>query len=304
MLECVVNVSEGRDPARLDALARACGPSLLDVHADPDHNRAVFTLAGPGGADAAAAARALARWAVERLDLRTHEGVHPRLGVLDVVPFVALGEPGAVAVEAARGFARWLGNDVGVPVFLYGDADPGARSLPDTRRDAFARRPPDFGLPEPDARTGATAVGARPVLVAVNCRLDRDDLELARRIAGQVRERDGGMPGVRALGLRLESAGAVQVSMNVTALGATGVEAACTAVRGLAEAAGGAVAGVELVGLVPEAEFARWSAEFRTWTGLGPDAAIETRLAASAPPGSWPPGSPEPGSRPDASGPG
>ncbi len=278
-----MNVSEGRDRPRLDALARACGPSLLDVHADVDHNRSVFTLAGPGGADAAAAARALARVVVERLDLRHHAGVHPRLGVLDVVPFVALGEPAATAVEAARAFARWLGNDVGVPVFLYGDVDPAARSLPDTRRDAFARRPPDFGPPAPDARTGATAVGARPPLVAVNCLLDRDDLELARRIAGRVRERDGGLPGVRALGLGLESVGAAQVSMNVTALDATGVEAACTAVRGLAEAAGATVVAVELVGLVPAAELARWSEGFRAWSGLGPDVTIESRLAAGLP---------------------
>ena len=274
------NVSEGRDRAALDELARACGPSLLDVHADADHHRAVFTLAGPGAADAAAAARALARSAVERLDLRAHDGVHPRLGVLDVVPFVALDEPPAGAVEAARSFARWLGTDVGVPVFLYGDADDRGRSLPDARRDAFSRRVPDFGPAAADPRTGATAVGARAPLVAVNCRLDRDDVALARQIAHEVRERDGGLPGVRALGFRLASAAAAQVSMNVTDLAATGVEAACTAVRLAAGRAGASVDAVELVGLVPAAEQARWSDGFREWSRLAADVTIEARLAA------------------------
>jgi len=275
-----VNVSEGRDRALLDALADACGASLLDLHTDADHHRSVFTLAGPGDADAVAAARSLAARAVERIDLRGHEGVHPRFGVVDVVPFVALDQPARHAVDAATSFARWIASELRVPAFLYGDADPAHRTLPETRRDAFDRRAPDFGPASPDPRTGACAVGARPPLVAVNCRLDRDDIALARAIAHDVRERDGGLPGVRALGFRLESVGVAQVSMNVTALGATGVEAACTAVRDHAGDAGAAVTAVELVGLVPAAEERRWSAGFRAWTGLGPGVTIEARLAA------------------------
>ena len=141
MLECVANVSEGRDAAVLDALADACGHSLLDVHTDADHHRSVFTLAGPGDRDAGHAARALTRRAVELIDLRHHAGVHPRFGAVDVVPFVALGEPAMVAVDAARAFARWIADKLAVPVFLYCDADPRHRSLPYARRDAFENNP-------------------------------------------------------------------------------------------------------------------------------------------------------------------
>jgi glutamate formiminotransferase len=203
--------------------------------------------------------------------------------VVDVVPFVALDEPTAVAVDAACAFARWIAEDLGVPAFLYGDADPEHRTLPETRRDAFVRRAPDCDPTSGDPRAGAVAVGARPPLVAVNCRLDRDDVALARDIAHRVRERDGGLAGVRALGFRLDSAAAAQVSMNVTDLDATGVEGACRQVRRLAEAAGATVAEVELVGLVPATEQQRWSEEFRSWSGLGPEVTIEARLAAARP---------------------
>lgn len=279
MLECVVNVSEGRRRDVIDAIGAACGPALLDVHADPDHHRSVFTLAGPAERDAVDAAHALARAVAERLDVSTHEGVHPRLGALDVVPFVALDGNTDVAVDAARAFAEWIAAEVGVPAFLYGEADPDGRSLPEVRRDAFTRRPPDHGPAEPHPRLGAVAVGARPPLVAVNCDLDRDDVTLAREIAAQVRERDGGLPGVRALGFELASRGRAQVSMNVTRLEACGVERACTAVRRLAYEGGADVERVELVGLVPAAELERCSPEFVAWSGIGPDHTIEARLA-------------------------
>lgn len=275
MLECVVNVSEGRRGDVIDELAAACGPVLLDVHTDADHNRSVFTLAR----DAGEAARALTEAVAERVDLSAHEGVHPRLGAIDVVPFVALAgsEPGD-ATEAARSYATWVADELGVPAFLYGDADPDGRSLPDVRRDAFARRSPDAGPGTPHPHLGAVAVGARPPLVAVNCRLDRDDLGLARDLAAQVRERDGGLPGVRALGLVLASRGRAQVSMNVTRLEACGVERACTAVRRLAYEGGADVERIELVGLLPAAELDCCSPEFRDWSGIGPDHTIEARL--------------------------
>ena len=279
MLECVVNVSEGRRLDVVDAIGSACGASLLDVHCDPDHNRSVFTLAGPGERDAEDAACALARAAAESLDLSRHEGVHPRLGAIDVVPFVALSGDSHLAVDAARAFAIWFADELGVPAFLYGDADPHHRALPDVRRDAFTRRPPDHGPAESHPRLGAVAVGARPPLVAVNCNLDTDDLALAREIAAQVRERDGGLPGVRALGFGLASRSRAQVSMNVTRLEACGVERACTAVRRLAYEGGADVEAVELVGLVPAAELERCSPEFLTWSGLGPDQTIEARLS-------------------------
>lgn len=282
MIECVPNVSEGRDLDVLDALAGACGPSLLDRHVDADHHRSVFTLAGPAGWDALPAVVDLATAAAARLDLRTHVGVHPRLGVLDVVPFVALDEAFLHAVDAAFAFAAWVNTELSVPVFFYDGCAEGSRSLPEVRRDAFTRLAPDLGIPEPHPRLGAVAVGARRPLVAVNCWLDTDDLALARAVARAVRERDGGLPGVRALGLGLASRGVAQVSMNLVDLARTGLEAACTTVRDALADAGGRVTTVELVGLAPAAEIERCSPEFLAWSGLGPEVTIEGRLATRA----------------------
>jgi glutamate formiminotransferase len=279
VLECVPNVSEGRDAFVLDALAAACGPSLLDLHRDPDHHRSVFTLAGPSVRDAEQAVRRLACAVAERVDLTTHSGVHPRLGTLDVVPFVALaGTTPGEAVDAALAFATWAADTLQLPVFLYDAADPQHRSLPDLRRDAFTQREPDLGPAEPHPHLGAAAVGARALLVAVNCWLDRDDLALARRIARSVRERDGGLPGVRALGFRLESAAQAQVSMNLVDLAATGLQPACETVRSLARDQDAAVTRVELVGLVPASELARCDDAFLEWSGVSSSQTIEARL--------------------------
>jgi glutamate formiminotransferase len=276
VLECVPNVSEGRDDAVLDALSAACARALLDRHVDRDHHRSVFTLAGAGVLDAV---RALAGAVAERVDLRAHTGVHPRFGALDVVPFVALHDERAEhAVTAAHEFAAWIVDTLAVPVFLYDDADAQRRSLPDARRDAFVRRHPDLGPSAADPALGAVAVGARRPLVAVNCELTTADVGLARRIASAVRERDGGLVGVRALGLRLDSVARAQVSMNLVALERTGLERACTGVRDLARAEGADIARVELVGLLPAAELDRCSAAFREWSGIGPDRTVEARL--------------------------
>ena len=279
MLECVPNASEGRDASAVAALAAACGPALLDVHRDPDHHRSVFTLAGPGPTDAAVAVRSLARAIAERCDVRRHAGVHPRLGALDVVPFVALDGDSATAVAAATAFADWIAGELAVPVFLYDAADPVGRTLPDARRRAFVERAPDRGPDTPHPTLGAVAVGARAPLVAVNCWIDTADPALARRIAREVRERDGGLPGLRALGLGLASVGASQVSMNVVDLDRCTVEAACTAVHERVEAAGRAVTRVELVGLMPRAAYARCSAAFLDRVGWGPAVTIEDRMA-------------------------
>jgi glutamate formiminotransferase len=283
MLECVPNVSEGRDGALLTDLATACGPSLLDVHADHDHHRCVITLAGPGLRDAETAVASLARTVASRIDLSEHEGVHPRLGVIDVVPFIALDEDHELAADAALAFADWLVGELEVPVFLYDDADPKRRSLPELRRDAFVKRGPDLGPRDPHPQLGATAVGARPPLVAVNCWLDTNDLIVARNIARDVREVNGGLPGVRALALYLESQGVVQVSMNLVDLPVTGLEVACSAVRLVAGRDDFDVTKVEIVGLMPAAELARCSDEFREWAGLSEDQTIEARLAARDP---------------------
>jgi glutamate formiminotransferase len=291
-----VNVAEGRDRATLRALARECGAALLDVHTDADHHRTVFTLAGPGDADAIPAARALAIAVAARVVVTGNDGVHPRLGALDVVPFVGLGETDAEradAVRAAREFGAWWAETHDVPVFLYDDADPSGRDLPRTRREAFTTRSPDFGPNAPHPALGATAVGARRPLVAINVWLASDDLGIARRIAAAVRERDGGLPGVRALGLPVGAH--VQVSMNLVDLPRTGIETAVTAVRERARTESATVASVELVGLVPRRELNRCSAEFLRWAGLDGDLAVEDRIGRGR---RTPPGNPD-GARTD-----
>jgi glutamate formiminotransferase len=258
MLECVVNVSEGRDPVVLAELAQAAGPDLLDRHADRDHHRSVFTLVGT------AAPRRLAAAAVERLDLRPHQGVHPRLGVVDVVPFAPLaGAALADAIAARDAFAAWLADEFAVPCFVYGPE----RSLPEVRRHAFGSLAPDVGPPTPHPTAGACCVGARPVMVAYNVWLAEPDLARAREIAAAVRS-----PTVRALGLSCGDR--VQVSMNLVAPEVTGPAEAYDAV-----AAGARVAGAELVGLVPAAVLdhippSRWRE-----LDLDPDRTIEARLA-------------------------
>jgi glutamate formiminotransferase / 5-formyltetrahydrofolate cyclo-ligase len=283
VLECVVNLAEGRRPDVLERLTRAGGSALLDVHRDPDHHRAVFTLATSSPEGTEAAVRDLAAAAAEHLSLDAHKGVHPRLGAIDVVPFVALGPtPETEAIRAARDFAWWIAAVLSVPAFLYDLADPDHRTLPEVRRDAFTARAPDAGPLRPHPTLGATAVGARRPLVAINVELDRDDVELARTVARRVRERDGGLPGVRALGLPLESRGHAQVSMNLVDLDVTGLEPACTAVRDAVETLGAQVDRVELVGLVPAAAFERCSAAFLEWSGISANETIEARVALAA----------------------
>jgi glutamate formiminotransferase / 5-formyltetrahydrofolate cyclo-ligase len=234
VLECVINVSEGRDRSAVDAIAAAAGPSLLDVHADPHHNRAVLTLFGSGVEEAA---RALTTEAVRRIDLRLHVGVHPRLGAVDVVPFVPVGDTSMnVAVAARDRFAAWAAQELRVPCFLYGPE----RTLPDVRRHAFTGLAPDFGGPVAHPTAGAICVGARPVLVAYNVWLAEGvDVAVARQVAREIRG-----PALRALGL--DVGGRAQVSMNLVDPYRLGPAEAYDAV-----AARAPVAGAELVGLVP-----------------------------------------------------
>ena len=279
MLECVANVSEGRRAEVLDELNAACGDALLDRHVDGDHHRSVFTLAAPDVMGVVEAALRLARAVDGRVDLSVQEGVHPRVGSLDVVPFVALDDVGdEAAVAAAHRFAETVAGELGIPVFLYDRADPAGRTLPSVRRDAFVSRQPDFGPPMPHPKLGAVCVGARPLMVAINCELPDEDVGTAVAVARAVRERDGGLPGVRALGFELASRGRTQVSMNLVDLAATGVEVALTEVRDQARLRGSDVVAVELVGLLPAAELARCSDEFLAWSQLGSDDTIESRL--------------------------
>jgi glutamate formiminotransferase len=250
-------VSEGRRPVVVASIALAAGRPgvhLLDVHTDPDHNRSVITLAG--AADALVEGMvAAASTAARTIDLPAHEGVHPRLGAIDVIPFVpASTDPGAMAtaVSAAREAARRIAGEVGIPCFLYDEAGSG-RSLPEVRRRAFADLAPDFGGPDPHLTAGAAAVGARGPMVAYNVELDTDDLALARHIAASIRERNGGLPHVRALGMALPSRGIVQVSTNLLRPAVTTIGAVFEAVAALAAAGGVDVMGSEIVGLTPRA---------------------------------------------------
>ncbi len=260
VLECVVNVSEGRDPAVIEELAAAAGGDLLDVHRDPHHHRSVWTLVGEQ------APRAVASTAVSRIDLRDHDGVHPRLGAVDVVPFVPLGAtPFADAVAARDRFAVWAGRELALPCFTYGPE----RTLPDVRRHAFASLPPATGPAALHPTAGAVAVGARPVLVAYNVWLADAPLAEARRIAAALRG-----PTVRALGLQVGPR--VQVSMNLVEPERTGP---ATVVDAVAREA--AVAGTELVGLVPDRVLQAQDPDRWEELDLGPDRTIEARLAAT-----------------------
>jgi glutamate formiminotransferase / 5-formyltetrahydrofolate cyclo-ligase len=262
LLLAVPNVSEGRDRAVLDAIREAFQPArCLDLHVDPDHGRSVFTLAGEQGE----VARALvggARAAAERIDLSRQDGVHPKVGALDVMPVVYLddAEKGAACAEALTA-AALVGEEAGLPVFLYGElaTRPEHAERADIRRGGpgeLARRmeagelAPDYGPRALHPTAGAVLATARPPLVAFNADLVSDDLELARGIAAELREADGGLPGVRAIGLRLETRGRVQVSTNVHDHRAVPLREIVERVRERAE-----IAEAELVGLAPEAAF-------------------------------------------------
>jgi len=251
VLVSAVNVSEGRDGPALARVVAAAGDDLLDLHRDEHHHRSVLTVAGPD------AVRRVAGAAVATIDLRRHSGVHPRLGAVDVVPFVPYGDSTMADAELARDeFAAWIAGELGVPAFVYREQGP---TLPQVRRTARLQL-----LPHPTA--GAVAVGARGPLVAYNVWLARPDLALARRVAAQIRGE-----GIRALGLPVGDR--VQVSMNLVTPLRVGPGAAYDGVAALAP-----VAGAELVGLVPQAVLDAVAVE--RWAELGLDArcSVEARL--------------------------
>ena len=259
-LESVPNFSEGRDAATLEALRTALSrpARLLDLHVDEDHNRSVFTLVGDEDelAETLVAGVACAR---DRIDLRRHEGAHPRVGAADVVPIVPIKpEDMGRAKQAALTLADRIGDELSLPVFLYGELAPGrgpaffrTGGLEGLRQRVDAGElPPDFGPSSIDERAGAVLVGARGPLIAFNVNL-RGELSAARAIAATVRERDGGFPGVRALGLELPRAGLVQVSMNVEDWEAAALHELVARIEAEATVRGAEVVGAELVGLMP-----------------------------------------------------
>jgi len=258
----VINVSEGRDQSLVRRIAGGPNAAILDIHSDTDHNRSVFTIIGT------TCPRDVTRRAVELLDISHHAGVHPRLGVVDVVPFIALdGSTGDDALAARDGFARWAADELALPVFLYGPE----RSLPDIRRGAWTSIAPDHGPRTPHATAGAVCVGVRPVLIAYNVFLSTNDMAVARGIATRVRR-----PGLRTLAF--EVAGTAQVSMNIVDAAKISVSDAFDAVAVEARAAHTDVLRAELVGLIPESCLVR--VDERRWAELaiGPDRTIESRV--------------------------
>jgi glutamate formiminotransferase len=293
IVACVPNVSEGRDAARLARFAAAvravAGARLAGVHADADHHRSVFTVLGPPAA-IAAAALALAGAVLAEVDMRQHRGVHPRLGALDVLPFVPLaGVTMAEAVALAHATGRALAARHALPVYFYAEAArrPERRALRAVRRgeyEGLAARlaspegAPDEGPARFDPRAGAVVVGARDVLIAYNVWLASDDLQAARAVARAVRASAGGLPAVQALGLPLASRGRVQVSMNLLDYRVTPIPVAFDRVRQEAGRHGVAVERAELVGLAPRAAFADRSPDSVGLPDLTPESYLDTWL--------------------------
>jgi glutamate formiminotransferase len=288
-LESVPNLSEGRDAQVLEALREAMSSParLLDVHADADHHRSVYTLVGSAD-EVVETLLAGIRRAIDVIDLGKHEGAHPRVGAADVVPIVPLRpeqEPEARA--AALELADRVGTDLELPVFFYG------RLTEDGREPAFFRRGgmlelqrridagelrPDRGPSRLHPTAGAVLLGVRRPLIAFNVNLRADSVDVARAIASLVRERDGGFPGVRALGLDLRSAGLVQVSMNVTDWEAAALHEIVARVAAEADARGAEVVGSELVGLMPAGAAVEAAGAVLRIDGFDPSRVLELRL--------------------------
>jgi glutamate formiminotransferase / 5-formyltetrahydrofolate cyclo-ligase len=290
LFEAVPNFSEGQDDAKISRITGAVmavpGVRVLGVHSDPDHNRSVLTFAGEEDAVLAGAV-ALAKACAMELDLASQAGEHPRMGVLDVLPFVPLaGSTMDDAVRLARRTAELLGS-LGFPVFLYGAAATAShrRDLPDVRQAGYKgveerlsdpRWRPDYGPQVLDPRRGAVAVGARPFLVAFNAFLNTDDVGVARIVAGRIRERGGGLPALKALGFLV--GGRAQVSMNLTDLDRTPIHVALEAVRSAAADLGASVESTELVGLVPLPAILDAARHYLGLRELESEHVLETRL--------------------------
>lgn len=267
LVECVPNVSEGRDKEAIEAMASAIRSvstvRLLDVQSDPDHNRTVFTFVGDPGGVAAAVYR-LFETALPRIDLRVHRGEHPRMGAVDVVPFVPLrGVKMADCVALAKVVGKEIWERFRVPVYLYAEAAtrPERQDLSEIRKGEFEgffqkiKDPnwvPDFGEPVVHPSAGVTAVGAREFLIAFNVNLGTTDLRIAQEIAKAVRFSSGGLRYVKALGMDLKERGMVQVSMNLTNFRKTPIPRVLELVRREAQRFGVPVVGTEIVGLIPE----------------------------------------------------
>ncbi|HEY2956238.1 MAG TPA: glutamate formimidoyltransferase [Candidatus Eisenbacteria bacterium] len=294
LVECVPNFSEGRRPEVVEELIQAIaavpGVTLLDHESDPDHNRSVLTFAGEPDPVAEAAFRAVAR-AAQLIDLNRHSGQHPRMGAADVVPFVPVeGMTLDDCAEIARRVGARIGEELSIPVFLYEAAAtrPERVSLADVRRgefeglrDAIGKDPgrrPDFGPERIHPTAGATAVGARRFLVAFNANLATSDVRVAKAVAAAIREQGGGLKNVRALGFSIEGGRRAQVSMNLVNTEATPIHRVLALVRDEAARHGVAIAGCEVVGLIPEAALLDAASHALQLEGFRRDQVLELRL--------------------------
>lgn len=294
IVECVPNFSEGRRKDVVEAIADAVREvqdvRLLDREMDPDHNRSVLTFLGPPEAVSQAAFRS-ARKAVELVDLTQHKGEHPRIGAVDVIPFVPIsGVTMEDCVRLAHDLGRRLWDELRIPVYFYAEAALKEERwrLPDIRRGEFEalreemgrdpQRDPDVGEPRIHPTAGATVVGARGPLIAFNVNLATEDLDLAKAIARKVRESSGGFPAIQAKGFRLEDRGLVQVSMNVVNFRVTSIPTVFDAIQEEAEEAGVGIAESEIVGLVPLDALLDCAERYLRLAGFGRDQILERRL--------------------------
>jgi glutamate formiminotransferase len=297
IIECIPNVSEGRRSDVIEACAaaiRQAGVYLLDVKADASHNRTVYTFAGEAG-PVRAAVLALFATALSAIDLRVHAGEHPRLGAVDVTPFVPIeGVTMAECVTLARDIGDEVARRFSLPVYLYEEAAtaPGRRNLEDIRRGEFeglaakleqGEWKPDFGPSTPHVSAGASVIGARMPLIAYNVNLATDRLDIAKKIASAVRQSSGGLRYVKALGVALADRGIVQVSMNLTNFDKTPIFRAFELIKREAARHGVAVLESEIIGLVPAAALTASAAWYlRLEDGFSDDQILENKLRKAA----------------------
>lgn len=293
IIECVPNVSEGQDRGSVDAMAAAVrstpGVRLLDVSSDGAHNRSVLTLVGDAPA-IQAGVLALFREAVARIDLRTHRGEHPRMGAVDVVPFIPVrGSSVEECVALSREVGAAVAGEFGIPVYLYEDSASAEhrRNLAEVRKGQFEgfaekmkdpRWAPDFGPAAPHPSAGAVAIGARPFLIAYNINLATRDLAVADRIAKAIRHLSGGFRYVKAMGVELADRGIVQVSINMTNFRKTPLHRVFECVRSEAERHGVAIVGSEIVGLSPAEALYAAAEHYLRLEGFSAEQVLETKL--------------------------
>ena len=293
IIECVPNISEGRDTGSIEAIAAAVraapGVRLLDVSSDASHNRSVLTFVGDAPA-VRAGVSALFRAALERIDLRRHKGEHPRMGAVDVVPFIPIrGSSVDECVALSREAGEAIAKDFGVPVYLYEDSASSdlRRNLAEVRKGQFEgfaekmkdpRWAPDFGPAAPHPSAGVVAVGARAFLIAYNINLATKDLAIADRIAKAIRHLSGGFRYVKAMGVELADRGIVQVSINMTNFKKTPLHRVFECVRSEAERHGVAIVGSEIVGLTPAEALYAAAEHYLRLEGFSAEQVLETKL--------------------------